>query len=356
MAASKLQKHFFKLLCEIDDICSEQGIPYSLAEHSAWDAVKFHEYHGGMYDTCIMMTKEAADRFGREIWARALSSRMIVKDGAGKIKEKSLRYIDTNTTLYDFKNPNRFEYSAVGVEIRILMPSGNLYETVNPEGKVLKLPMALFESYGKAEIEGREFPLVFDYDAYFSKLVSKDWGKKKYPYPVPKEPNPAFNLIYSEDLSYTDFFKRPLVKRATSLRGMAVRALYDRWRKKSYDGPANAFERKYKKYLTLTEDRFVCWEHYYSQKGELMSIAANDPKSAELRERLELFVKTIDKHYKNGLGFSFDEDILQVTLPVLEEEKGHAYVEKYLQQIPCEHRRESVAQLLIRKGAQHPLS
>ena len=136
---------------------------------------------------------------------------------------------------------------------------------------------------------------------------------------------------------------------------MAIRALYDKWRKKCYDGPANAFDKKYKKYLTLTEDRFVCWEHYCPQKGELLAIAASDPKSAELKDRLDLFVKTIDKHCKNGLGLCFDEDILQVTLPILEEEKGRAYVEKYLQQIPREHRSESVERLLVRKGVQHPL-
>ena len=130
MAASKLQNHFFRLLCEIDDLCSEHEIPYSLAEHSAWDAIKFNEYHGGMYDTCVMMTKEALSRFERELKGKNLSNRKLVQDGVGSDTGKTLRYIDTAATLYDFKDPKRFKYATVGVDIRVLADSGNdSYET-----------------------------------------------------------------------------------------------------------------------------------------------------------------------------------------------------------------------------------
>ncbi|MBR5259989.1 MAG: hypothetical protein IKV48_05920, partial [Eggerthellaceae bacterium] len=83
MAASKLQRHFLKLLCELDELCRQQGVAYSLAEHSAWDAAKFHEYHGGMYDTCVMMTEDAVARFKDALAKAGVADRLVVADGVG---------------------------------------------------------------------------------------------------------------------------------------------------------------------------------------------------------------------------------------------------------------------------------
>ncbi len=356
MATSKLQAHFFKLLCELDDLCAEHGISYSLAEHSAWDAVKFHEYHGGMYDTCIMMTKDALSRLEQVVGERSLANRRLVVDGAGSRTGATVRYIDDQTTLYDFKNPRRFSHPAVGVDIRVLTDGGSgCYVTVNPRGERLELPKSLFESYVRADIAGRGLSLVADYDSYFTLLVSKDWRTRTYGLPVAKEPATPFNLIYADDLPFEKLAKRPVMRKATSPWMMTHLALYNWWRSKRCDGATGAFEKRYKKYLNLTEDRFIIWEELYPAKDEIMRLAEENPVGEDLASRLSGYLAAVDKHKKAGLGLFIDEDILRASLPLMEAQKGRGYVDDYLRSIPEAHRREGIEEMLRRKGVNHPL-
>lgn len=352
---SRLQDHCFRLLCEIDEKCRAHGIRYSLAEHSAWDAVKFGKYHGGMYDTCIMMDEDSLKRFERLVADDENLQRLIVSDGVRSKKAMTRRYIDPSSTLFDILHPRRFDRPCVGVDIRLLSSSGaDSFAVVNPKGENLTLPRTLFDDLEECHLEGRAFFLVSDHDGYFKALVGDGWKTKAWPYPIPKEPSQPYNLIYSEDLPYDKYVNRPLVKKNVDVFHMAKRWLYSRWRKKRYDVASKAAA-DYERYLKVTEDRFICWEHYYPQKDELLSLSSSDQYSSELEEKLGLFFDTIEKHRKKGMGFSFDEDILRIALPFLERDKGEAYVADLLRKIPAAYREESVGQLLARKGVDHPL-
>lgn len=352
MGMSKLQRHFFEMLCNIDDACKKHGIQYSLAEHSAWDAVKFGGYHGGMYDTAIMITVDSLPRFEEAV---SQAGMMVVEDGVGADKGMTKRCIDPSSTLYDILNPKRFRLGCVGVDVRVLKQgAGERFETVNPKGGIIKLPASLFDEFAEKELEGRAFPIVADFDAYFKVLVREDWEKKNWNFPIPKEPSPPYNLIYSATLPFDSFIKRPLARKSTNMFHTAKRGAYSWWRKKYYDRAIKASERG-EVYLSLTEDRFVCWEHYYPQKQEILELAKLDPLGAELEERMGLMLETMKKYQKKSIGFTIDEDLLDVALPFLKRDKGEDYVKSLLDKIPTHQRAESIEQLLRGKGVQHPL-
>lgn len=345
-AMNKLQGHFFRLLCEIDDVCRRHDIPYYLAEHSAWDAVKFGKYHDGIYDTCIMMTAESLARLER---VAISENRQIVRDGVGQTR----RYIDTSSTLFDFFDTKRFKLACVGVDVRMLIEAGDCYGVVCSNRKKKFFPRFLFDERSNFELEGRLFPLVSDYDSYLSILVSKNWGKKTWPFAIPKEPEVPYNLIYVEDLPFEVFSKRSVFRKDSSVFNSLKRWLYWQWRKRRYDKVVKSID-AYEEYLGATEDRFLCWEYYYPQKHRLQALAADDPCGAELAGALELFVDAIAKHKKKGVGLSFDEDILRIALPVLRKEKGEKYADDFVAKIPQAYREEDVGALLRRKNVDHP--
>lgn len=348
---SRLQEHMLRLLREIDAICSANGIEYSLAEHSAWDAVKFGKYHGGMYDTCVMMEIDAALRFEKCIVG---DNRALVADGVAAAEGMTKRYVDTSSTLFDMLNPKRLKYPHVGVDIRVMQVSDANARMANPKGEIIELPCEIFNSTQRMEIGGYGFSIISGYDVYFAKLIGEDWRKINWKYPVPKEPSPAYNLIYAETVPFDELKKRPVFRRNTSALYLAKRWLYGKWRKRRYDKIVATSER-YELYLKVTEDRFKCWEHYYPHKEELIKLAEKDPTSPELEERLSLLLQAIVKHEKKGFGFSFDEDLLQVALPIIQKSKGQKYVDDLLKIIPDAYRNSSIEQELMAAGVDHPL-
>lgn len=523
LGGSKVSGHLFFLLGVFDAVCKAYGIPYVLANHSAWDAVKYGHYHEKLYDTTVMLERNQFERL-LDVSFPAENHKIVPEDES---KEGlTARFIDTNSVLIDYRNPERYAQPAVGIGIVVAQVDGEVARVKNVKGKTVEMPAALFEDIVPVAFQGAEFPLFADIDAYFAAVATADWRNHMWPYRIPDD---CLELVYCGYVPYERFMKQRVVKKSLSSRRRKLRAKYKDWLDEKYE-PARQETIREELYLQRTSDRFALWEKYYPQKQELFELAeaaeresaerdaaadrlearvqeaaetesaagygttaaaaagelgagqaeepaglsldqevprqvpsasgafvgasaaaaggfagasgflgaadGKDPEAdaeeagddedveqmpgisdgigteeeleplasfdgsgpadgstarlnpqsvggnvgggtlgaeasesveepaeepvelssaEELELRLKPFLSKVEYYYKKGLGFSFDEDILQLALPILRERHGDGYVEKLLKMMPEEYRTESVEDILRANGVDHPL-
>ena len=346
-ARSKLtpvEERMLSLLESLDAVCTANGIRYVLANHSAWDAQKFGKYHGKMFDTTVMLERAEYERL-RAV-ELPLGLRLVEESKEGL----TARLIDAYTTLVDYRNINRYSVLAAGIGIVVADVEEGIACAKGPNGKPFTFPADAFAHIAPRSLQGIDFPTFEDPDAYFSALVGADWASRNWPY---KAPAVNIELVFIPDVSYEQFLERPVVKESFAKKQVKFRTEYQKWAKETFD-PAQKKIAGYKVYLKRTGDRFNLWEEYYPQKAELMALAKAG-RNDELEARLGAFLSKVESYYKKGLGFSFDEDILQIALPILRARHGEAYVEKLLDMIPEEYRRESIEDVLRANSVPHPL-
>lgn len=526
LGGSKVSGHLFFLLGVFDAVCKAYGIPYVLANHSAWDAVKYGHYHEKLYDTTVMLERDQFERL-LDVSFPAENHKIVPEDES---KEGlTARFIDTNSVLIDYRNPERYAQPAVGIGIVVAQVDGEVARVKNVKGKTVEMPAELFEDIVSVVFQGSEFPLFADIDAYFAAVATADWRNHMWPYRIPDD---CLELVYCGYVPYERFMKQRVVKKSLSSRRRKLRAKYKDWLDEKYE-PARQETIREELYLQRTSDRFALWEKYYPQKQELFELAeaakreaeeaagweaaadaqearaqeaaeteaavgcgigaaavtgepearqaeepaglpldreaqrqvpsasrafvgagaaaaggfagasrfagaayGEDPEAdaekagddegveqmpgisddigteeeleplalldgsgaadgsaarmnpqsvggnvgggtlgtealeaaeepaeepvelssaEELELRLKPFLSKVEYYYKKGLGFSFDEDVLQLALPILRKRHGDGYVEKLLKMMPEEYRTESVEDILRANGVDHPL-
>jgi len=344
--ATAIDKHLLKLLIELDDLCLRSGIRYSLANHSAWDAVKFGKYHGDMYETSVMFEESQFKLFKK---LKLPENRAIVDFDKRGCKYK---YVDTNAVLLDYRdNPNGFQ-PMPGVEITIVENLfGFFARLTKPDGSKVKVPKRLFRSFSRLAIEDHSFSVVENTDCYLTAIVGVLWKKRKWPYTVPYK---DVAVVYIDNMKPELFLSQPIVKKSLTKRFRDLRSGYWRWYSGKYK-PANKVYEQYKVYLTRTEDRFNLWEHYYPIKSDILAMSSEGHHDEELREVLDDLMSAMWRYKSKGLGFSIDEDLLQVCIPYLIERYGKKDVDELIALIPREYREVSIDELLTNNGVKHPL-
>lgn len=94
-----IQKHLIKLLQEIDDICSQNNIPYLLCGRIAKDACQNHHFLGDYVSASVMMRGQDFDKF-RDLVAnkegRAVES---IQENSDFPDCMTMRYVDETTTF-----------------------------------------------------------------------------------------------------------------------------------------------------------------------------------------------------------------------------------------------------------------
>ena len=343
--ATSLDKHLLRLLKEFDGLCRSNSIRYVLANHSAWDAAKFNKYHGNMYETAVLMER---DQF-EQLKSKALpSNRAIVRF---KNRGCEAKYADMRSVLLDYKdNPDGSE-PYVGIEITVADLDENGYKITKPDGTKGVLGKGAFASIGSSAIEGVRFPVFGDLGAYLTVLVDAAWKKKTYPYVVPKM---ELSVTHVEDIDPELFLSQPVVKESLSMGSQQMRRLYWHFYREEYQPAIKHYER-YRQYLTRTEDRFALWETYYPMKSMIIDMS-HDPKNDSKVE--VLLGELLDKMWsykKSGLGFSIDEDLLQVCIPYLVKRHGSVETDAFVAMIPQEYREQDIADTLRARGVNHPL-
>lgn len=511
LGGSKVSGHLFFLLGVFDMVCKAQGIRYVLANHSAWDAVKFGHYHEKFYDTTVMLEREEFERL-LNVSFPAENHKIVPED---EDKEGlTARLIDTNSVLIDYRNPDRYAQPAVGIGIVVADMDGEVARFKNVKSETVEIPAVLFEDIVPVVLQGAEFPIFADFDAYFAAVATADWRNRTWPYHIPDD---CLELVYCGYVPYERFLKQRVVRKSLSPRRRKLRSKYKDWLGEKYE-PARQETVREELYLQRTGDRFALWEEYYPQKQELFELAeaaeweaqeqeavtakaaagcggdaeaaAGEPRAGQVEEpsgrlldqeaprrvpsasadfvgtaavaangftevggfvgvtgmegqeayageggddeglehmpgasddigteeeleplasldgggaaigtaaranlqpvggnvsngtlgaeafelaeesveepaepssaeelelRLKPFLSKVEYYYKRGLGFSFDEDILQLALPILRKRHGEDYVEKLLAMMPKEYRTESIADILRANGVNHPL-
>lgn len=343
--ATSLDKHLLRLLKEFDGLCKSNSIRYVLANHSAWDAAKFNKYHGNMYETAVLMERSQFDRLKS---VNLPSKRAIVQF---KNRGCEAKYADMWSVLLDFKDNPKGSEPYVGIEITIADPDESGYKITKPDGTKGVLKKDAFASIGSAAIEGAQFPVFGDLGAYLTVLVDASWKKKTYPYDVPKMDLPVTHV---EDIDPELFLSQPVVKESLSTGSQLMRKSYWQWSREEYQ-PAIKHYAKNKQYLSRTEDRFALWETYYPMKSVILDMSRDPNNNSQVEMLLEELLDKMWFYKKNGLGFSIDEDLLQVCIPYLVKRHGLAETDAFVAMIPQEYREQDIADTLRARGVNHPL-
>lgn len=344
--ANAIEKHHFRLLKEIEDLSAEYGFTYVLANHSAWDAVKFQKYHGNIYETTVMMRAEDVEALRRVL----PENRDITPYDQHGCQAK---YVDTMSVLLNFRHDMAAQYPMVGIDIVIAEPSGVEHEYVagRPDGGSFRFPDTFFSNVSRGVIEDAEFNLPGDVDDYLTRIVSEDWQNKNWPHKLFKK---NVYVSHVEDMDPKVFLKQPAVKKVYNNRARAFFGAYWLWLDKRYN-PADKRLSKYREYLNRTDDRFILWEKYYPQKQMILEMAKDPSKHDELRDILRDLLVKIWYYERARVPLSIDEELLQVCIPFLIEEHGEKKTQIAIDRIPKEFREKSVEDVLREAGIDHPL-
>ena len=343
----KIFEHHLLLLKEFDEVCDKLGIRYILANHSAWDAVKFGGYHNKMYGTSVMMTE--ADL------AKLRSSDLPANRKVVEYKKRShtAKYVDTRAVLLNYNDEPVEKFPAVGIAIVVATPAGNgAVQFARPDGSMASVGQDQFDSEERLTLDGESFRVAKDMSAYLAALAGEEWETKKWPFSTPSRNN---TVVFDTDTDVDEFMRRPYIKHTLNPIIRAIRLRYRRW----FDGKYwSAYRRS--RYGTAeierTEDRFDLWEQLYPRKQEILAMAQDPSKAEELEQVLEPLLERIWFYdTKKRIGFSIDEELLQVCVPILERRHGAERVQELLDRIPETYRQESVANYLREHNVKHPL-
>ena len=343
--ATSIDKHLLRLLAEFTEFCGKNAIRFVLANHSAWDAAKFHKYHGDMYETAVLMERDQFERL-KEVDLPA--HRSIVRFGKRGCEAK---YVDERSVLLDFRDCNEGIEPYVGIEISVADKEGDGFKLKKPDGTSGRLPLDAFDHIGAEKIEGIPFPTFEDMGAYLTLLAGKDWKTATYPHRVPTK---SVATVHVENIDHDLFMSQPVVKKSLTKRYQLLRLAYWAWTRNEYKPAVKHYE-DYQNYLARTEDRFLLWEQYYPMKSIIMELA-QDPDNAALLDVILSDLLDKMRHYKElNLGFSIDEDLLQVCIPFLVEKYGQKEADEIIVLIPPEYREQDIAAILRERGVAHPL-
>lgn len=334
-----------QLLVELRDHCSSNGIRFVLANHSAWDAVKFKQFHGDMYETAIMMERDQFEALSRTTLPVNRSIREFDLRGC------SAKYVDMRSVLLDYRDNPRAIAPYVGIEITIAERVDDGYAFRKPDGTNGKLPPDSFDELGKGSIDGKRFPLFADVNPYFSEIAGASWKSSNYPYRVPRR---ELSVVYVADMDHDLFMSQPEVKKSLTAAWRKMRHMYWDWTKSEYT-PARKHLDSYDNYFKRTDDRFRLWEQYYPMKRAILALAEDGNAEKELEAVLGDLLDCMWRYKKRGLGFTIDESLLQICIPFLVKRYGQTEVDKFLDMIPEEYRKQDIDELLRERGVNHPL-
>lgn len=404
---TRIQKKLLELLVELDTICRENGIRYSIAESTAVMALKEGHFTEEEYLAEVVMTLDNYRRFlevcpgsipeGRAI-ENALSNRRM--DGA------YTRYVNTETTLIDYKRGDCFIQNGLHVAIRPIMtykPSSRMEKArascVLANSRYLSAEIRYVRKKQKLKLAALMAARCFlsDASAYF-RLCMKDGKSKPYYYTgvkekvvVPRELLGGYTDVEYEGVKLMCFenkdewlslisknksikaFGKSKSKYRTAVLGVisdtyvpfrdliseaSRRGLYGRDTVRLYGRYAKFKELVYDpkekkvdadwKYVRRTKVRFGLWHRYHGSEKEIID-AYEAGRVEEVRELLKPYMDAIVKYAGYKMGISIDRELFSICLELLREEGKGAAADKAVKYLPKEYR-ESVTEYLEREG------
>lgn len=396
-----------ELLSEVDRICRDNGIFYSLAENTVISAVKEGVIPENEYLAEIVMTLDNYRRFldvcrdslpeGRALENAACNPKM---DGAYS------RYVNTGTTLADFKRGTCFRYQGLFVAVRPII-------SYKPASKLDRLRVTAVQANARPHIrEELKYsrkkkkpklaallilrPFLSNSLTYFNKCMTAQKGGKQYYYTgfrekvtVPRDITgtycdidcsglrlmcfekkdawirlvsansnngksaesrydySAMGVVADPYVPYTRFFK---AAEACGLSGSRTNHLYGEYLKfkaLKHD-PKKAKVDKDWLYVRRTKDRFSLYDRYRQNSKEIAAEYAGGNEDYA-RTMLAPYIRKIKEYANLGMGFSIDRDLFEICLDIIRKDGGEAIAKRAVKLLPDEFR-ESVGEYLEREG------
>lgn len=391
-----VQAVVLKLLKEIDEICSAEGINYSLAGRTAAMQAQSGGWVGSDYCAEIMMTAENYRKFEKAIKDHENRSLESLKNNY-RLDGIYARYTDLNTTLINFTNGANVRDKGICVKIFILRSKPLSSKTakiremivknssLNPSVrkkycgkkefvKMTELEMArsllggrnaiskffnacieddgsskyyfyydgtrkcsiarkLLKDYRKVEFEGVELSVVEKSDEMLKKIYSDGIAKELV---LNKYPATDWGVYYDVENSFADVEKEANSRDIDFDRLAQEKCDYDEFSAKIFARSQNAADRQFR-YVWRTINRFRLLEEY-SDKEEDIKKAYKEGSIDDVREDLADYIEMIENYEKKGMGFSYDQELYNIACEIMIKDGKEDVVKKAQKLMPEEYK------------------
>ncbi len=381
-----IQNRLFTLLCDLDDICKKEGIPYYLIRETAQAASLQQAFFPNCRQITVGMYPKQAIRFARAVKKQKRADRIVdAMCTNSNYPEFTMRYGDPTTLMFQaYDEKKRIPCMSITIEMICPLPKrltilpkvfrrgwqvcctpvkkfhGKAHRAVAAvchgvkavggklfSGLVFKLWAACFPHNGGAKkftigksqqlysakllknpqmltFEGRQFPGFSNVAEY----LDQAYGQKLAP-----GNTSAGSQIMSVHIPYR-LYLDTLYKKMDMEKVYQDKAEYD-----EIQGKVVPYNRKIARYYDIvarTERRFALYEQYMPMKEQLLALRREE-KFEELNELLFPYRSEIYGFYKKKLGLCFDKEIFDITMELLERENRQDYVRKVRALVPEEH-------------------
>lgn len=413
-----VQEKAFALLCEIDDICRDNDIGYSLTEDTAVMAMTDGQYNSSEYMTEIMMTPSGYKKF-RDAVKRKNQRDRTVEDFSSNRKMNGLfgLYVDRNTTLIDFIRGSQYEEKGIYVRIRVLRPDRNLgrvfgmFETCSAMNNVPHLRYSIRYSRAKRKMlfvgvallrpffQGKGFAKK-QFERILSSVKADEDAKTAFVYRLDVRSSRKFTKGTFAEYSTVRFEDRDfmiagnrdsLAKQLKKVSGKQIKTdsnvgrqweiiaedvpfaqfvdeakskgLYDNETQKHVDRHlayrtyrCEPFERKANSDWRYIRRTFDRFELWekYQPIKEEIICAYEEGREDKVRDMMTEFGEVADYYANFNMGFAFDKELFDVYCETADKPNKEEYVKKMKRLLPKEFE-ENMGEYLGRQGAVHPL-
>ena len=389
-----VQKKLLELLTDVDGICKRENIKYYLCDDTAHAAVTEHCLYKNGCQVNIAMTPDNMCKFIEAVKKENRADRIVDSMMTNKAyPDFSASYADPNTTMIELPYKEEGKKPYIGVTIHMIRfkpksrrkyykittnvweychKNANEYPTLfkksvvfgcntvknvfgeanlgrhlfknwcdifsaNKKAEKIAIGMSkyifdasLLKKEGAAVLEGKEYPVFGDVEAYLNKKYNcDDFRAIKPKYAVPSD-----TLMVSSLISYSDY-----VEKAKAM-GVDFDAInQNRKTSSKLEKKVSEYNRRIGKYYAIverTEKRFAMYETYMPMKENLLQLH-KEGRYEELNELLHSYRSALWTCYKKGLGLCFDKEIFEITMNLLEMEGQDSYAKKLREMVPESH-------------------
>lgn len=393
---TEIQEKLVELLDEINAICIDKNLMYSLSAEPALNAFRSHKFESDVTYLNIYMTLPDALILQEEIIKKNMNYPMIESLYTNDYFPNLIfRYCNKNTLYISLKGNSEIKSLGIAVKIIILRRSSQKFSrkvitvlergwmfncidypshSLTPKRKVIKNITGIFikisrKGYKKILLNLIEkFEKNVDYEdelytlpfrgkiKHFSKNTFDDlqlvlFEGKKYPIPIKIEN--IFKPIYGLRWKNTVFNKQEVNENTIIDPNLPFQYYLDYLKMNNISLEFHEDLMHYKNlkidlmkynkiinrawyYVLRTGARFSMWEKYFPQKEYIIDLY-NQKKWEKLKKVLDDYDQVVQKNFKRKLVVCFDEEIFKIYIELLNHYEEFELAKKLVEMVPEKH-------------------